>query len=373
MSTTTRPTVDSSSSAARLRTGPLTERVRRRDVRRFWRSWRIAHPSTARTVDRVRRVVILLAAWVVGPVGILALGTGLVEGFQDGTWDDREQLRGFLVFASVFFFAEGVFVWFLVRTRRRRATPERTYRLVRFAHANGLSFELGPVPASHLGPWRDRQLLVRNVLRTTSGRPVEFGDHELVPHSSNSRQASYGGYAAVRLGVPLPHVVLLARRNAASRRFSPVLLPDGDQRLGLEGDFDEHFELLCPAGSERDALYLFTPDVMARLIDDVGAFDVELVEDHVFLTVPGDLVTLDPERWRAVLDAVDAVTEKLDRWERWRADDEDAAPGPRRAGDGPEVRRVVGRAPRLRYRPGLGLVLLVGGVLAWFVIGFWPL
>lgn len=360
-----------SPSAERLRTEPLTERVRRRDVRRFWASWSVAHPSDARTAERLLRLLFRACAWVVTPLGILLLLGVLVAGLQDGTFDDPEQLGGFLVFASLFPIAEAFFVWYLARTRHRRTTPERTYRLVRFALANGLEYLAGPLSASHLGPWRERGVQVRNVLRTTSGRPVEFGDQELVAKSTNARDPAYGGYATVQVGVELPHLVLRSRRNAVRRSLAPVLVPDADQRLGLEGDFDDHFDLLCPAGRERDALYLFTPDVMARFIDAAGDFDVELVEDRVFLTVPGDMVTLDPDRWRTVVGAVDAVTAKIDRWERWRDDDAPApVPEAHPASAASAAARPARRGDRLRYVPGVGFVLLVLAMVAWFVIGF---
>lgn len=96
--------------------------------------------------------------------------------------------------------------------------------------------------------------------------------------------------------------------------------PDREQRLSLEGDFDRHFALYCPAGSERDALYLFTPDILALLIDRVRGLDVEVVGDRLLLTSFDDVVTRDPERWRDVIEATTALVAKVDRWERWRSD-----------------------------------------------------
>lgn len=42
--------------------------------------------------------------------------------------------------------------------------------------------------------------------------------------------------------------------------------------LSLEGDFDRYFTLYCPGDYERDALYVFTPDLLALLIDESRHF-----------------------------------------------------------------------------------------------------
>ena len=71
------------------------------------------------------------------------------------------------------------------------------------------------------------------------------------------------GYLAVRLQRKLPQFVLDSSRNDDGK-YSNLPMPiAGGQRLSLEGDFDQHFALHSPRGYERDALYIFTPDLMA--------------------------------------------------------------------------------------------------------------
>ena len=159
-------------------------------------------------------------------------------------------------------------------------------------------------------------------------------------------------------------------------------LPASGQRLSLEGDFDDHFTLYCPEEYERDALYLFTPDVMARLIDRVRGFDVEIIDDWLFLVSSRDVVTLDPDAWQGLYDAVGALSDKIGRWERWRDDRLPAAPrvtpgtdagagGLKRAS---RSGRVAKRGRRLRMRWGVGTwiwlvafaLLMVGGVVSMF-------
>lgn len=49
-----------------------------------------------------------------------------------------------------------------------------------------------------------------------------------------------------------------------------------DQVLSLEGDFDRYFTPYCPKQYERDALSVFTPDLMALCIDEAAPFDIEI-------------------------------------------------------------------------------------------------
>ena len=121
------------------------------------------------------------------------------------------------------------------------------------------------------------------------------------------------------LDAPLPHIVLDATNN--NGLFGMSNLPatfDRDQRLSLEGDFDEYFALHAPVGYESDALYLFTPDIMARFIDNAAALDVEIVDDWLFLYAKRDFSTLDPATWAWLFSVVGALLDKLAQWARWR-------------------------------------------------------
>ena len=93
---------------------------------------------------------------------------------------------------------------------------------------------------------------------------------------------------------------------------------DRDQKLSLEGDFDQYFSLYCPEGYEQDALYLFTPDIMARFIDHAAALDVEIVDDWLFLYGKREFSSLDPATWAWLFSVVAALLDKFAQWARWR-------------------------------------------------------
>ncbi|MFF2274541.1 hypothetical protein [Agromyces sp. NPDC058126] len=88
----------------------------------------------------------------------------------------------------------------------------------------------------------------------------------------------------VPLPRPVPNMVLLSTSGGVLRN-SGIALKES-QRLSVEGDFQDVFTLYCPAGYERDALYVFTPDLLRRLMDAAAGCDLEIVDDRVLIYAP---------------------------------------------------------------------------------------
>ena len=84
----------------------------------------------------------------------------------------------------------------------------------------------------------------------------------------------------------LPHIILdstVDNVNILGKVFNN--LPDDidpDQRLSLEGNFNDYLSLYAPKDYERDAFYIFTPDLMALLIDGATWCDVEIVDNQIY-------------------------------------------------------------------------------------------
>ena len=83
-----------------------------------------------------------------------------------------------------------------------------------------------------------------------------------------------------------------------------------EQRLSLEGNFDDYFTLYCPRQYERDALYVFTPDLMALLIDEASPFDVEIVDDWMFVYANVPFQTGDANMYARLFRIIDTVGAK---------------------------------------------------------------
>ncbi|WP_279365670.1 hypothetical protein [Microbacterium testaceum] len=206
--------------------------------------------------------------------------------------------------------------WFLGQ-RAQRTQEDRRWRLAGFSRDVSMEYvpavPTPPLPGVLFGVGGDRTGY--DILRGREPRFVEIGNYSYTTSDGKNTHTSRWGYIAIRLDVPLPHIVLDAAGNGVK-----LGLWERGQRLSLEGDFDRYFHLSCPQGYERDALYLFTPDVMARFIDNASALEVEIVDDWMFLYSPDELSTLDPARWAWAFAVVSALLDKLEQWGRWRDD-----------------------------------------------------
>jgi hypothetical protein len=175
-----------------------------------------------------------------------------------------------------------------------RARWAKWMRIDRFARANAMTFSPGGVNSYSMPLFVGMIFDVggsrtqREHVTSRGGRWFDYGSYVYTTGSGKSRQTHDWGYLAFKLDRKLPQMVLDARANDGILSSNLPTRFNRDQHLSLEGDFDKYFTLYCPSEYERDALYVFTPDLMALLIDEVSAFDVEVVDDWMFVysTVP---------------------------------------------------------------------------------------
>ena len=297
---------------------PVDPAAARAFVQQLRQSGRIPSTFTGSTVVVI--VVMVVFAVIFGAVLLTMAGavvTTLVAAGQG------EGLVGVL-FALVPFLVIGAImtVFVVMFLAGNRSGAQRMFRLDRFARANGMSYAPkldGPgLPGMIFGLGSARQ--ASDLVRGEHPRFVEFANYQYTTGSGKNQTTHRWGYVAVRLDVPLPHIVLDAQSNNGLFGSNLPTAFQKDQRLSLEGDFDRYFSLYCPPGYERDALYLFTPDIMARFIDNAAALDVEIVDDWLFLYAKRDFSTLDPATWAWLFSVVGALLDKLAQWARWRDD-----------------------------------------------------
>ncbi|WP_221584754.1 DUF3137 domain-containing protein [Microbacterium sp. G2-8] len=291
----------------------LTEPVDRRAVKAFKGSLSTRFPlwhANDRSLGETLTFVLFVAIGSVFVlVGLGAIASGIIA--RSPAW-----------FAGLpFLLVGGVFV-VLAIVHQVAGGATTAYRLDRFAQANNMTFHPGysapKLPGMLFGVGRGRRS--NDLVRGDEPRFVEFGNYRYKTGSGKSEKTHTWGYIAVRLDAPLPHIVLDAEGNNGLFGSN---LPIGfrkDQRLELEGDFHKHFSLYCPEGYEADALYLFTPDIMARFMDSSAQLDVEIVDDWLFFYTGKDVSTLDPRRWAWLFSVVGAMLDKMAQWGRWRDD-----------------------------------------------------
>lgn len=178
------------------------------------------------------------------------------------------------------------------------------------------------------------------------------------------------GYLAIALPRRVPHLVLDARTNDRGPFSSLLERPRSDQALSLEGDFDRHFRLYAPHGYERDALYVFTPDLMALLIDEAGDLDVELRDDRLIVYRPGGFDLHDPATWARFEQIRRVVGAKAWARTEFYRDERADAPAPvlateesPAAGTAPAGRRLKKRMPRWAWL-AIGIAVVALGFAA---------
>ncbi|WP_375425637.1 hypothetical protein [uncultured Friedmanniella sp.] len=204
---------------------------------------------------------------------------------------------------------------------------ETAYRLVGFAAANDLRYghdEQVAHPGVIFLTGQDR--VAERRLTTTAGRPLEIGNYRYAVQGENDEQPQvhHWGYVAITLDRRLPHLLLDAKANNRSTfgiktSNLPVDLAP-DQRLALGGEFDEHFTLYAPDNYGRDAFGIFTPDLMALFIDRLGTYDVEIIDDTLFVYgSPFDLLAPRTYAWLQEVVAT-VVARTVRRTERYRDD-----------------------------------------------------
>lgn len=266
--------------------------------------------------------------------------------------------------------AAGVITAF--RLAASQATWARLLRLSRFAAANGLAFTANGIVPGYAGAIFGIGSARRVPERLSRAAPPSFdvGNLDYTTGSGKNRTVHHWGYLAIKLDRMLPQMILDAKSNNFFGSNLPVKF-SRSQVLRLEGDFDTYFTLYCPKEYERDALYVFTPDLMARLIDEAAQFDVEIVDDWMFLYSARPFDLLNAAMLARIARIVDTVGDRtLTRTERY-ADDRAASGVASAAGTSPLGARMAANTVARQGRRLQRGVPLVGGLIIVAVIAVW--
>ncbi len=243
--------------------------------------------------------------------------------------------RGFgLIFAAIFFLALNVGAYFLLTKVMepsilswifvgaidaaivasyvwwlRKLT--RSVRLAKLAKANNLQF----------------RALIKNFFQTGTAfargmnsqtRPAIYDSEKdfllgryYVEPSQNQSGAQIRlpfTFASFRLPSQAPHIIA---KNVRSRIIPTSGLAGQNASLKLEGEFAKTFTLFCPKKYERDALYIFTPDVMAAILNCARDCEIEIVDDRLFVYSRSDRMFHDPENLAKMFAVMDELKKRF--------------------------------------------------------------
>lgn len=355
----------------------LRRPLSRREALALTRDLPTGHPkrdTRPRSIaGRIALAVLQTVGFAIVAITIVATGYGMWMSLRTSPWSVLAWLipAGAIAVALITFLATQ---WW--------TAPVRRARLVLLARENGWDHESVAHPPRGALFAFGAERTVHDRMRLRRAPRVEIADYSVRVDNGKSSTTVRYAYLAIALPQALPHIVLDAVATSRGRR-SPLVLSDGfapDQRLSLEGDFDEHFRLFAPKGYEQDALYLFTPDIMALFIDLAGAYDVEIIDGWLHLYgLPATLTEPTPQRWEATFALIDALDAKLEQWERWRDGSKKshapkgapralARPKPGVAAAGARLRPVRTRDRLRRMSVLVGAVILIFGIAAAFIL-----
>lgn len=249
----------------------------------------------------------------------------------------------------------------LAFTAMRSQLKKRT-ALYKFAAANGLHFIYDVTDPGYAGMIFDEGhgRSIQEALVFTDG--TEIGNYRYVTGSGKSRQDHYWSYVRIKLARHLPNMVLDARKNNLFGSLSN--LPDSfsrKQTLSLEGDFDKYFTLYAPKEYERDALYVFTPDIMATMIDAGQAYDMEVVDDNLMLYISGPVMLNSEAQLAPLRSIVEKIGSELRDQSDYYADE--------RVGDR-TMNIVAEPGRRLKSGVGVGAIVMFVIFILYFVFTF---
>lgn len=150
-----------------------------------------------------------------------------------------------------------------------------------------------------------------------SGWPgvLSIGKHSY-PYEMGDQILRYGGMASfsgmdILLPKRLPHIFLDAHANDHGRK--PEFEFEGDNRISLEGNFNHTFQAYAPREHKQLVLSILAPDVMQTFMQHASRFDVEIIEHHVRLIVPDQMVSRDEKVQKELMIAAKAIMKKVDR------------------------------------------------------------
>ncbi len=262
----------------------------------------VSYQEAKQYIDPQQRLAVIIMAVAAVPVILLIMAPAMFRStgqFSAGWF--------IVVPIAIFLAVVGVIWWGMINDARRKV------RMSRFATTNGLEFGYNIVDPNYHGIYfnfgSDRK--IAECLRTHDG--VELGRYYYETGSGRSRRSYNLGYARFRLTRNLPNIVLDSKKNNFLGITNLPSTFSRDQKLQLEGNFNDYYTLYAPKEYERDVFYIFTPDVMQAFIDTQKSIDVEIVDNELYIYAEKMSDLSKPDNFKQLMHIVDILGDKVEK------------------------------------------------------------
>lgn len=163
-----------------------------------------------------------------------------------------------------------------------------------FAAANGFSYSAGGWPEGLDGSLfkiGHSQSAVDIVSGQFQNDPITLFTYTYVTGYGKSQQTHNYTIFKLQFDITLPDMLLENGGHSFGESLFDKITGSGKELIKLEGDFNKYFSLSIPKGYEVEALEIFTPDIMAELIDKAKNYSLEIVNSHLFIYDSGIVST----------------------------------------------------------------------------------
>jgi hypothetical protein len=168
-----------------------------------------------------------------------------------------------------------------------------------FARAHKFSFEKAGLPMAldgglfSLGEDRTGFDLVEGQMQ---GFPLALFNYSFTvrDYASAIQEQQQHTYSNTIVRLEFPKVFPSIYMRVRPGFFSDGELPNlagNREKLELEGDFNEHFEIYVQKGLEIELYQIFNPEFMARLLDHWKNYTLEFVGKHLYVYSPSVVYT----------------------------------------------------------------------------------
>jgi len=259
---------------------------------------------------------LIFFAVIVGGGALIWLGAYSIRSGLFGERSDAIDTYGWMIGLGAFMILGGFFDIITV-------VPNRRFK--EFVRINGLRVD-------NRRSFRSRPGMIFNQIGKTKyyrrvyigegERQLELGSMSVGSSSKNDKSEgrSYG-YMCLRLPRKLPNIILDAKHNDfLGRRSSTPRVIAKTQRISLEGNFDDYFDLYAPSTHRIDALYVFTPDVMQAVMSSAYKYDCEIVDNYFYVYRIGGFPFSDQTMYKDMFRIADVVEREVLKQTHYYAD-----------------------------------------------------
>ena len=178
----------------------------------------------------------------------------------------------------ILFYAGFILLIVFVIMNYIRTLEETKKNFATFASMHGLAY-LGKADPRYAGMLPG---YVQHLVEGTDskiGKQVQLFHFDYTTGSGKNQRTYYRTVIAIRINPTKAHIFLNSRINDATEQINL----SRSERYAAEGTFAKYFDIYSPKSTTLSALSIFAPDTMALVMADYGFYDIEIVDDILYL------------------------------------------------------------------------------------------